>query len=43
MEQAVVYQQQGVTRSLAAVARRRLLDRYRVAVGRFVKALLDWA
>jgi hypothetical protein len=42
MAQAVVNLQQRPERSLAAIARRRF-DRCRVAVGRFVTALLDWA
>jgi hypothetical protein len=42
MAQTVVQLQQHLERSLAAVARRRF-DLCRVAVGRFVSALLDWA
>ena len=42
MAQAFVQPQQHLERSLAAIARRHF-DRYRVAVGRFVSALRDWA
>ena len=42
MAQAVVNPQQHLERSLAALARRQF-DLCRVAVGRFVSALLDWA
>ena len=42
MAHAAVQPQHHLERSLAAVARRRF-DLCRVAVGRFVSALLDWA
>lgn len=42
MGQTVINLQRRQQRSLAAVARRRF-DLYRVAIGRFVTGLLDWA